>query len=375
MIEHYGSDAVATPPAPAAMIANAFLTISGLSYVAAGQPILNNVSLAIAEGEFFTLLGPSGCGKTTLLRLLAGFADPGAGTLSMDGADIARLPAAQRPINTVFQNYALFPHLSVAQNVGFGLKMQGRDRGEIGRRVAQMLELVRLDGMGDRPVSALSGGQQQRVALARAIAPAPRLLLLDEPLSALDHQLRRAMQDELKRIQKSVGTTFLFVTHDQEEALSLSDRIAVLNAGRLEQCSTPDRLYHYPASRFVASFVGQANFLEARLRLLERGRATVELGGDLVSLALPDTPIGPGPVTVMIRPEEVLIGAHEGIRRPASLERRSFFGNDACFHFRLDNGNELIARVRGHEDRQGMAPGERTMVTLPLQSLRLVAAP
>ncbi len=225
---------------------------------------LNDVSISIREGEFFTLLGPSGCGKTTLLRLIAGFEMPTSGVILLNGQDITYLPPNKRPVNTVFQSYALFPHLTVSENIGFGLQMQGRPKSEVKETVARMLALVKLEALADRKIGQLSGGQQQRVALARALAPAPKVLLLDEPLSALDLQLRKEMQIELKRLQTETGITFVFVTHDQEEALTMSDRIGVMSAGKLQQVGSPKQIYTNPVNRFVASFIGETNFLHAR---------------------------------------------------------------------------------------------------------------
>ena len=231
---------------------------------AAQVKALDDVSLTVQANEFFTLLGPSGCGKSTLLRMLAGFEHPDSGNVRLDGRAIADDPPNKRPVNIVFQSYALFPHMSVAENVGFGLERQRWPRPKVADRVTEMLALVGLDDLAARKPDQLSGGQQQRVALARALAPNPKLLLLDEPLSALDLKLRRGMQIELKRIQRETGITFLLVTHDQEEALSMSDRIAVLNAGRVLQVATPRELYEAPSSRFVADFMG-ANVLPGAL--------------------------------------------------------------------------------------------------------------
>ena len=225
---------------------------------------LDDVSIGIRKGEFFTLLGPSGCGKTTLLRLIAGFEMPTGGTILLDGQDITYLPPNKRPVNTVFQSYALFPHLSVADNIGFGLVMQGRPRAEVKATVARMLALVKLEELAGRKIGQLSGGQQQRVALARALAPAPKVLLLDEPLSALDLKLRKEMQIELKRLQTETGITFVFVTHDQEEALTMSDRVGVMSAGKLQQVGSPKEIYTRPVNRFVASFIGETNFLAGK---------------------------------------------------------------------------------------------------------------
>ncbi|HVW17423.1 MAG TPA: ABC transporter ATP-binding protein [Solirubrobacteraceae bacterium] len=223
---------------------------------------LERLDLEIAEGEFFTLLGPSGSGKTTTLRLIAGFERPDAGAVELDGADVTRRPPYERDVNTVFQDYALFPHMSVADNVGYGLRVRGVARAERATRVAQALEMVRLPGVGDRRPVQLSGGQRQRVALARALVNRPKVLLLDEPLGALDLKLRQEMQLELKRIQSELGITFVYVTHDQDEALGMSDRIGVFSQGRLEQVGTPFEVYEHPANAFVAGFVGTSNVLE-----------------------------------------------------------------------------------------------------------------
>ena len=227
---------------------------------------VDHVDLAIGDGEFFALLGPSGCGKTTTLRMIAGLDFPTEGRLRIFGDDVGTLPPNKRPVNTVFQNYALFPHMSIADNVGFGLRMQKVSRGEIGTRAADALDLVQLGDMGRRRPDQLSGGQQQRVALARALVNRPKVLLLDEPLGALDLKLRQGMQVELKSLQREVGITFVFVTHDQEEALTMSDRVAILDAGRLLQVGTPEEVYERPANRFVADFIGRANLLEATVK-------------------------------------------------------------------------------------------------------------
>ena len=236
---------------------------------------LDGVSVTIRENEFFTLLGPSGCGKTTLLRLIAGFEFPTEGEILLYGEDIAPLPPFKRPVNTVFQNYALFPHMTVAQNIGFGLEMLGKPKAEVAARVTEMLQLVRMEELRNRKTSQISGGQQQRVALARALAPQPKVLLLDEPLSALDYKLRKDMQIELKRLQNETGITFIFVTHDQEEALTMSDRIAVMSKGHILQVGSPREIYDHPAERFVANFIGETNFLQAELAGTAGGKANV----------------------------------------------------------------------------------------------------
>ena len=226
-----------------------------------GEDILESICLTAKKGEFVTLLGSSGCGKTTTLRIIAGLEQPDSGQVFLDGKDVTSLEPNQRNVNTVFQNYALFPHMNVADNIGYGLKLKKTPKAEISRRVREMLELVQLPGFERRKPSELSGGQRQRVAIARALVNNPEVLLLDEPLGALDLQLRRAMQQELKRLQKKLGITFIYITHDQEEAINMSDTIAVMNHGRFEQIGTPDEIYNHPKTSYVATFVGNANIL------------------------------------------------------------------------------------------------------------------
>jgi len=267
---------------------------------------VNDVTLPIASGEFLTLLGPSGCGKTTLLRLMAGFDTPTEGSVWIGGEDVTHRPPYRRPVNQVFQSYALFPHLTVTENVGFGLRMQRVGAAEAAERVHEALALVSLTGLDARRPHQLSGGQRQRVALARALVCRPKVLLLDEPLSALDAKLRRAMQLELKRLQRQLGITFVFVTHDQEEALTMSDRIAIVNAGRIEQLGTAHEIYHRPATRFAADFVGQANLLEARLLLQDADTVQVAVTGGLeLSLPLAAWPAGATTALLAMRPEKV----------------------------------------------------------------------
>ncbi|MCA3449907.1 MAG: ABC transporter ATP-binding protein [Rhodobacter sp.] len=302
---------------------------------------LDDVSVNIRKGEFFTLLGPSGCGKTTLLRLIAGFETPTSGEILLDGKDITQDPPNRRPVNTVFQSYALFPHLTVAQNIGFGLEMQGRPKAEIADVTANMLALVQLGAMAQRKTSQLSGGQQQRVALARALAPRPRVLLLDEPLSALDLKLRKEMQIELKRLQLETGITFIFVTHDQEEALTMSDRIGVMSAGRIRQIGTPRDIYTRPVNRFVASFIGESNFLSGAV---ETGGVRLSCG-DLVDAA--GTEGRSGKVTLAVRPEQVrLTRAGEPGALPATITDWVYFGTDTHCHLALSDGTEVVARLQ-----------------------------
>lgn len=299
---------------------------------------LDDVSVDIRQGEFFTLLGPSGCGKTTLLRLIAGFEMPTEGTILLDGTDITTLPPNRRPVNTVFQSYALFPHLTVAQNVAFGLEMLGKPASEVKARTAEMLALVQLESMAGRKTSQLSGGQQQRVALARALAPQPKVLLLDEPLSALDLKLRKEMQIELKRLQLETGITFVFVTHDQEEALTMSDRIAVMSAGKVQQVGTAKDIYIHPKNRFVASFIGETNFLQGTA---EAGALRLGTGE---RIDVPGLTHG-GSATVSVRPEQVrLVLPSDGLK--ATVASLVYFGTDTHCHLHLADGTEVVARLQ-----------------------------
>ena len=251
-----------------------------------GEDVLDDICLTVARGEFVTLLGSSGCGKTTTLRIVAGLEQTDSGSVWINGQDVTKLPPDKRDVNTVFQNYALFPHMNVAENIGYGLKLRKVPRGEIKKKVAQMLELVQLEGYEKRKPSELSGGQKQRVAIARALVNNPKVLLLDEPLGALDLQLRRAMQIELKHLQKKLGITFIYITHDQEEAINMSDRIAVMRDGRIEQIGTPDEIYNHPKTSYVATFVGNANILHGAAERIQGENAIVKIGNDRVIVKL-----------------------------------------------------------------------------------------
>lgn len=251
-----------------------------------GEDVLDDICLTVARGEFVTLLGSSGCGKTTTLRIVAGLEQTDSGSVWINGQDVTKLPPDKRDVNTVFQNYALFPHMNVAENIGYGLKLRKVPRGEIKKKVAQMLELVQLEGYEKRKPSELSGGQKQRVAIARALVNNPKILLLDEPLGALDLQLRRAMQIELKYLQKKLGITFIYITHDQEEAINMSDRIAVMKDGRIEQIGTPDEIYNHPKTSYVATFVGNANILHGVAESIQGENAIVKIENDRVIVKL-----------------------------------------------------------------------------------------
>ncbi len=327
---------------------------------------LDHVSVTIGENEFFTLLGPSGCGKTTLLRLIAGFDYPTEGEILLYGEDIAPLPPYKRPVNTVFQNYALFPHMTVAQNIGFGLEMLGKPKAEIDARVAEMLRLVRMEELKDRKTSQISGGQQQRVALARALAPAPKVLLLDEPLSALDAKLRKDMQIELKRLQHETGITFIFVTHDQEEALTMSDRIAVMSKGKILQVGSPHDIYDRPSERFVANFIGETNFLEGDVQSLGTDKAKIKLAsGAIIQAFLPENFLPKGKVTVVIRPEHARLSKEKAAALKGVLETIVYFGTDTHYHVRLDNGAEFTVRQQNSRtDRVDFAQGAKVGIAV-----------
>ncbi|MFF4840645.1 ABC transporter ATP-binding protein [Streptomyces collinus] len=281
--------------------------LDGVSKQFGDSYAVHRLDLDIEAGQFFSLLGPSGCGKTSTLRMIGGFSDPTEGSVLLAGEDVTAQPPNRRNVNTVFQSYALFDHLSVADNVAFGLKRKGVAKAELRRRVGEMLDLVQLGGLTDRVPRTLSGGQRQRVALARALVNRPAVLLLDEPLAALDLKLRRQMQVELKQIQREVGITFVFVTHDQDEALTMSDRIAVMNEGRIEQCGTPEDVYEHPASRFVASFLGTSNLMTGTYR---GGEVALEQGPALPVGAREDIADGSA-VSVSVRPEKIWLSDFE----------------------------------------------------------------
>ncbi len=309
---------------------------------------LETLDLDVQAGELFVLLGGSGSGKTTLLRTVAGFVRPMAGHIILDGSDIGALPPHHRPVNTMFQSYALFPHMTVAGNIAFGLRQRGASRREAAARVDEMLELVRLSGYGARRPHELSGGQQQRVALARSLAPRPRLLLLDEPLSALDRNLREQTRQEIVSLQRTLGITFILVTHDQREALSAASRIGVMQDGRLAQVGTPEEVYERPGSRFVAEFVGGANLLPATVRDTTAGRLRLELDGNGVQVvATCSTPLPAGrPVLLALRPERLRLHPGNGTNRlDATVVEASYGGESLAYHVRLADGTVLRATM------------------------------
>jgi putrescine transport system ATP-binding protein len=327
---------------------------------------VDGVDLEIEQGEFFALLGPSGSGKTTLLRLLAGFELPEEGKVVIAGRDVAQVPPYDRPVNMVFQAYALFPHLSVAKNVAFGLEMERRPKAEIRERVSEALALVELAGFENRKPDQLSGGQRQRVAIARAIVKRPELLLLDEPLAALDRRLREKTRAELRALQQRLGLTFVMVTHDQDEALALATRIAVMEHGRIAQVGTPAELYERPASRFVAEFLGDCNLLDAAI--VDAGVAELP-GGTRLALAS-DQPVG-SRVTLAIRPEKIAIGADGRNTALGTIEGIEYLGDISHLQVRLPEGTALeVTRVNGAGP--SLSVGDKLMLTIPAEAITVL---
>ncbi len=308
---------------------------------------VNRVTMQIKDGEFFSLLGPSGCGKTTSLRMIAGFELPTDGRILIHGKDMSQTPAFQRPINTVFQQYALFPHMTVEQNIGFGLEMKGVSRAERSRRVSEALEMVRLPGMEMRRPRQLSGGQQQRIALARALVNKPEVLLLDEPLGALDLKLRKEMQLELKTLQREVGITFIYVTHDQEEALTMSDRIAVMSKGLALQIGVPEEIYERPANKFVADFIGETNFLDGVVKGQNGSTVEIDLTGTGVVHIESSRKFANGQqVTVAVRPEKLTLNSEVkgGNNLKGRVEEVIYIGTDTHYGVRFAGGHKTRVR-------------------------------
>jgi spermidine/putrescine transport system ATP-binding protein len=334
------------------------------------------IELHVQGGEFFSLLGPSGCGKTTTLRMIAGFEEPTSGRILLDGADVAYTPPHRRNVNTVFQNYALFPHLNVFDNIAFGLRRAKRPKDEVRQRVGRALELVRLSGYEKRKSSELSGGQQQRVALARALVLNPAVLLLDEPLGALDAKLRKALQLELKTLQQEVGVTFLYVTHDQEEALTMSDRLAVMNAGRVEQVGAPRDVYEDPETLFVADFLGVSNLMDATVVSAGDGRCRVAVDGfELDTLGADGAA---GAAKIVIRPERVELephGAPSGANRlPGMVERLVYVGSAVQVIVRAATGETLQALVQNTGKEIPYEQGTPVQLHLPAEAVRILPA-
>lgn len=347
-----------------------------------GTAAVRDVSLKIADGEFFALLGPSGCGKTTLLRMIAGFEMPTSGEIMIHGTPMGNTPPHQRDVNTVFQSYALFPHMSVAENVAFGLQMKGVGKSETAERVQKTLDMVQLTDFASRKPKQLSGGQQQRVALARALINQPEVLLLDEPLAALDSKLRKEVQLELKNIQQRLGITFVFVTHDQEEALTMSDRIAVMEGGNVLQVGGPTEIYERPKCRFVADFIGECNFITGTVQTTSDAVTIVQTAGGLTVSGTPTTAINPGAAAVLaVRPEKVRLV--EGERPvganvfPATVERVAYIGSDTRIIVRLPDGSPFDVweanTVSTLDPNQYYTPGDEVFLTWTVQNALVLA--
>ena len=336
---------------------------------------VDGINLTVAAGEFFSLLGPSGCGKTTTLRMIAGFERPSEGQVVLDGLDVANVPPHKRNVNTVFQNYALFPHLNVEKNVAFGLKYKDASKEDGRRMVGRALELVRLDGYEKRRPNQLSGGQQQRVALARALILNPAVLLLDEPLGALDAKLRKALQIELKAIQEEVGITFIYVTHDQEEALTMSDRLAVMSEGRIEQVGPPQEVYEEPSTAYVADFLGVSNLMNATAHGAADGEGCRVRLGEFELVAGQGEPDAHGDVRLSIRPERVELhdaGAPGTNRIPAMVERIVYVGSTMQVIVNLAPGEKLQAMVQNEGEALPYQQGTAISVHLPREALRVL---
>ena len=348
----------------------AFLDVQNLTKTFGQTTVVKGVSFAFDKGEFISLLGPSGCGKTTILRMIAGFENPTSGSIEVDGQDITHLKPNQRQLGMVFQAYALFPNLNVGDNIGFGLKIAGMGTEERRARTDEMLKLIGLPGFEKRYPYELSGGQQQRVALARAIAPRPRMLLLDEPLSALDAKIRVSLREEIRAIQLDLGITTVFVTHDQEEALSISDRIVVMNAGNIEQLGAPHEIYNKPATRFVATFVGQLNSIEATV--IDPRARTVAVDGQQVTVAhLPESAATGDNIMLTLRPEVLSTGEREGndISLTGTIADVTFLGS--VIRLRVALGRNVVS-LDTFNDQRSVPPGRGEKVTIGLASKDLM---
>lgn len=358
------------------VLAGGAVRLVGLAKDYAGVPAVRGIDLDIAAGEFFSLLGPSGCGKTTTLRMLAGFERPSAGQILLDGADLASVPAHRRPVNTVFQSYALFPFKDVRDNVAFGLRYLKVGKQEVRRRVDEALALVQMTPFARRRPGQLSGGQQQRVALARALVLRPRVLLLDEPLGALDAKLRKALQLELKALQEAVGVTFVYVTHDQEEALTMSDRLAVMADGWVEQVGSPAQVYSEPATAYVADFLGSANVLDVEVLGPRDGGFACRLGEQVLTAAGAGLPPGPG--KLVVRPERLRLSRHgdadpvPGQQLPGLVDRSIFLGASEHVVVRLAGGESVIVARPSDGGPPEYGHGTAVRVGLPAEALRLL---
>lgn len=359
----------------------AAVSIQGIEKRYGSFTALQDIHLDIQDNEFFTLLGPSGCGKTSLLRIIAGFEETSAGRLFLYGEEIENLPPHKRPINTVFQNYSLFPHMTVTENIGFGLQMLAWPADEIKSRIADMVALVRLDDFVHRKPSQLSGGQQQRVALARAMAPRPKVLLLDEPLSALDLKLRQQMRTELKSLQRNTGITFVFVTHDQEEALSMSDRIAVMSAGRIQQVGSPDQIYEKPANQFIADFIGDTNLIDASVIDVNNEIASVRLDtGGVISADFAGEAVIGNRGVVSLRPERLRLKPPSAV--PAGSETSQlqgvisdvvYLGTDRQYSVLLSDSLSVNVRAQNTDvGNVSLQVGDQVSVNLTMGAARFL---
>lgn len=346
--------------------------LAGLSKRFGALTAVRPLSLEIHRGDFLAILGPSGCGKTTLLRMIGGFIEPSSGTIRMDGTDVTRLGPDKRPTNMVFQGYGLFPHMTVRQNIAYGLRIARHGEAEIAARAAEAVSLVHLDGLEDRPVIQLSGGQSQRVALARALVMRPAVLLLDEPLAALDLKLRKAVQEELRRIHRSIGGTFVFVTHDQDEAMALANRVVVMEAGRVVQEGTAEEIYDAPQSRFVSTFIGEANLFPA---VCHGGIVGSELLGSFRA-DLPD-----GPAVIVVRPQAMQVrsasmrlpaGAGESVAVSGRLVDSVFMGAMVKYDVALASGSHVTVLSPDKLQRHHLSIGEEVVVSWPVSGQRIV---
>ena len=335
---------------------NVLLRLNGLEKSFEGNKVLRGIDLDVRPGEFVTLLGPSGCGKTTTLRIIAGLLEPDAGSVMLDGKEITRLAPEKRDVNTVFQNYALFPHMNVEKNISYGLRIKGMKKPEWQQKVSEMLKLVQLEGYEKRMPAQLSGGQRQRVAIARAVVLNPRLLLLDEPLGALDLKLRQQMQQELKDIQKRLGIAFVYITHDQEEALNMSDRIAIMREGQFEQIGSPEEIYERPATRFAAGFIGQTNLIEMQVDSVGEDSLVLDYEGIKVPARKSDFDVMPGEnVALSLRTERIGYAKNPADKcaLPGMLKSRHYAGGSMRAIIRLDSGREVLVLCQSGERAQG----------------------
>ncbi len=361
-------------------MADTAVELIGISKSFADVPAVDRIDLSVASGEFLTLLGPSGCGKTTTLNMIAGFLTPDVGSIRLAGRTVDRLPSFRRDIGIVFQDYALFPHMSVADNVAFGLKMRRIAKPEIARRVAEALELVHLSGLGDRPPLALSGGQRQRVALARALVIRPTVLLLDEPLSNLDLKLREEMRLEITTLQRRLGITMVMVTHDQGEALAVSDRIAIMNRGRIEQLGDAHAVYETPVSRFVAEFIGQTNFIPGSVRqgTVAGGACTVATQAGEFRLLAPLALRDGAAADIAVRPERLRLSpapVADALSLPGTVLRHVYLGNHTEIHLRTAGGTHCVVQVGNHGSVALPAVDEAVQIVAATSDCRVFAAP